>query len=95
MKELVTVITRKGRLTVPAEVRKALDLKQGGKIAFELPDKVTGAVAIRRVGSIVDQTFGALASSSPAITPRRERDMFEEESAADVETETPPTHSQQ
>ena len=62
MKELLTVVTRKGQVTVPAEVRKALALKQGDKVAFELPESATGTVAIRRVGSVVEQTpLGKLA----------------------------------
>lgn len=39
MKELLSVVTRKGQITVPAELRKALNLKEGDKVAFVLePD---------------------------------------------------------
>lgn len=89
MKELLTVMTRKGQVTVPAEVRRALDLKQGDKVAFELPDGAAGAVAIRRVGSVAEQTFGALASPIPALSPQEERAAFEEGMAEEVEAETP------
>lgn len=36
MKELVTTLTSKGQLTVPAEVRRMLGLKQGDKVVFQL-----------------------------------------------------------
>ena len=89
MKELLTVVTRKGQVTVPAEVRKALDLKQGDKVAFELPESAAGTVAIRRVGSVVEETFGALANPLAALTQRDERAAFEAGMAEEVEAETP------
>lgn len=36
MKELLTVVTRKGQVTIPSELRKALKLKQGDRVAFVL-----------------------------------------------------------
>lgn len=89
MKELLTVVTRKGQVTVPVEVRKALDLKQGDKVAFELPESAAGTVALRRGGSVVEETFGALASPLPALRSRDERAAFEQGMAEDVEAETP------
>ena len=34
MKELLTVVTRKGQVTIPAELRRALNLKEGDRVAF-------------------------------------------------------------
>ena len=34
MKEHLSVITRKGQVTLPAEIRHGLGLKQGDKVAF-------------------------------------------------------------
>ena len=34
MKEHLSVITRKGQVTIPAEIRRALDLKEGDTIAW-------------------------------------------------------------
>ncbi len=92
MKELLTVVTRKGQVTVPAEVRRALDLKQGDKVAFGLPERPGASVSMRRVGSVVEQTFGALASPVPALSPKVERAAFEEGIAEEVEAETPTGH---
>jgi AbrB family looped-hinge helix DNA binding protein len=36
MQERLSVITRKGQVTLPAEIRRSLDLKQGDKVAFRL-----------------------------------------------------------
>lgn len=45
MKEILSTITSKGQLTVPAEVRRMLGLKQGGKVVFVINDE--GGVALR------------------------------------------------
>lgn len=36
MKELLGVITRNGQVTIPAELRRALRLRQGDQVAFAL-----------------------------------------------------------
>jgi AbrB family looped-hinge helix DNA binding protein len=45
MKEILSTMTSKGQLTVPAEVRRTLGLKKGDKVAFVLKDE--GEVALR------------------------------------------------
>ncbi len=44
MKEIPSTITSKGQVTIPAEVRRRLDLKTGDKIVFVLDD--TGEVRL-------------------------------------------------
>jgi antitoxin PrlF len=44
MKEIVSTITSKGQVTLPAAVRKHLGLGTGDKVSFVIPD--TGAVEI-------------------------------------------------
>lgn len=46
MKEIVSSITRKGQVTIPAEVRKRLGVGTPDKIAFVLED--SGTVALRQ-----------------------------------------------
>jgi len=75
MKEVLTVVTRKGQVTVPAEVRKALDLRHGDRVAFVLPEKESGQVAIRKVGSVIEQTAGAVTPRYPAPTAEQLRDI--------------------
>ncbi len=45
-------ITSKGQITIPVEVREAMGLKAGEKVAF-FPGE-NGEYSIRRVGSVLD-----------------------------------------
>jgi antitoxin PrlF len=45
MKEILATMTSKGQLTVPAEVRRQLGLKQGDRVAFILKEE--GEVTLR------------------------------------------------
>jgi len=84
MKELLTVVTKKGQVTVPAEVRKALGLKQGDRVVFQLSKYQSGTVSMRRVGSVVDCTAGMLAGPEPAPSAEEERAAMERAWADDT-----------
>jgi antitoxin PrlF len=84
MKELLTVVTKKGQVTVPAEVRKALGLKQGDRVVFQLSEDKPSVVSIRRIGSVVDRTAGMLAGPEPALSPEEERAGAEQAWADDA-----------
>lgn len=72
MQEHFTVMTRKGQITVPAEIRKALGLSIGDKLGVSLEETDSGLRAsLRPVRSVADMTFGA-------ITPRRQPEDFDE-----------------
>jgi len=75
VKELRTVITRKGQVTVPAEIRRELGLKQGDKVAFILDE---GEVRLERTGSVVQRTAGAFRSRKPPLTPEQLRESAEQ-----------------
>jgi AbrB family looped-hinge helix DNA binding protein len=81
MNEQLTVVTRKGQVTIPADIRRALGIKEGDKVAFVLEDK---QVKLTKKGSVVEQTAGALKSDIPALSPREERKAAEEAIAEDV-----------
>lgn len=92
MKEFFTIMTRKGQITVPAEIRRTLHLKQGDKVGLSLSktrnDKIQ--VTLRPVPSVAEMTFGS-------VTPRKRpedfhelRQMFEEDVAGEVMAETKP-----
>ncbi|HWE63287.1 MAG TPA: AbrB/MazE/SpoVT family DNA-binding domain-containing protein [Chloroflexota bacterium] len=55
MKEHLSVITRKGQVTLPVEIRQRLGLKQGDTIAFRLED---GHVLLRRGENVATATEG-------------------------------------
>jgi antitoxin PrlF len=75
MNEQLTVVTRKGQVTIPAEIRRALGIKEGDKVAFVLEDD---QVKLTRKGSVVEQTAGALKSDVPALSPQEECEATEQ-----------------
>ena len=82
MKEMRTVMTRKGQVTVPAEIRRQLGLKRGDRLAFVL-DK--GEVRLTRTGSVVERTAGAFRVRRPALTAEELRDAAERAMAEEAE----------
>lgn len=58
-KEHFTIVTRKGQVTIPAAIRRALGIEQGDKVMFSLEQE---AVRLRRTGSVVERTAGIVTS---------------------------------
>ena len=85
--EEVTQVTRKGQVTVPAAIRKALGIKKGDKVAFSLTDITKRQATIRPVRSVVEMTFGALASDAPMLSPQEEHEAFEQGAAEELAAE--------
>lgn len=81
MREHLTRVTRKGQITVPAEIRRALGLKEGDSIAVVLDGD---RASLERRPSIVERTAGVLKSGLPALTPVEEQEAFERGVAEDV-----------
>ena len=71
MKDHFTVVTRKGQITVPAEVRRALGLSIGDAVAVSLDENDPPQARLRPVRSIVDATFGA-------VSPRKRPEDWKE-----------------
>ena len=78
-----TTVTRKGQVTIPAEIRRELDLKEGERISVE---RQGDAVLLRRAHSVAEQTAGVLAAyqRTPRSTAEEERAAFEEAVAIEV-----------
>ena len=83
MHEMLTVMTRKGQITVPAEIRKALGLHEGDKVALVLEQN---QVRLRRAGSVVAQTAGMLKTSGMPVSAEELREVAEKAIAEDVAT---------
>jgi antitoxin PrlF len=81
MKEHLSVVTRKGQITIPAEIRRALNIKEGDKVTITLQEN---EVKVSRTGSVVETTAGALKSAMPVLSPEDERRAAEEAIAEDV-----------
>src|SRR5919202_4744598 len=82
MQEHRSVVTRKGQITIPAEIRRALNIKEGDKVAFTMANN--DEVKLSRTGSVVEATAGALKSDMPPLSPDQERRAAEQAIAEDV-----------
>ncbi|MGH2365033.1 MAG: AbrB/MazE/SpoVT family DNA-binding domain-containing protein [Chloroflexota bacterium] len=85
-KELLTVVTRKGQVTVPSAIRHALGLKQGDKVAFTLEEHV---VVFRPVGSVVGRTAGVFKARGPVLSAEQLRERAEQALAAEATPANP------
>ena len=74
MKEITTVVTRKGQVTVPVEIRRQLGVQRGDKMTFGIEN---GQVWIKRSSSVVERTAGAFKGYGPVLSPEQLRDAAE------------------
>jgi AbrB family looped-hinge helix DNA binding protein len=81
MQERVSVVTRKGQITIPAEFRRALGLKEGDKVALSLEE---GEVRLSPTDSVVTRTAGIFKTGEPPKTTEELRVLAEEAIAQDV-----------
>lgn len=82
MPAIETTLTRKGQVTIPAEVRKALGLKPHDKVAFELEGDVA---KIKRATSKIRRWYGAVTPTARPEDFRKMREEFEEGVAAEAD----------
>lgn len=88
--EQITTVTRKGQITIPAEIRRALGIEEGDKIAVSLLEGQEDVIVIRPVRSVAEMTYGMGAALSPTATGeasqdiRQWRDEFEAATAKSV-----------
>jgi AbrB family looped-hinge helix DNA binding protein len=87
MTELISVVTRKGQITVPVEIRRALGLKEGDKVALSLSEREQNQATLRPVRSVADLTFGAVTPQRRPEDFRSLRGQFEEDVAENAERE--------
>lgn len=81
MREHLTVVTRKGQITVPAEIRRALGLQEGDKIAVSLVEGSHGEASLRPVRSVAEMTFGIFAGREGPKDLHELREAFIDEVA--------------
>ena len=81
MKQQITLVTRKGQVTIPMEIRKALDLKEGDSVVWQLDDN---EVRLRPAKSVVARTAGILKSERQYSTLEKERAAMEQAIAEEV-----------
>ena len=75
------VLTRKGQVTLPAEMRGALGLKEGDKVVVTLKGNV---VQVARIGSVVERTAGMIKRRGRRLSVKQLREAAEQAIADDV-----------
>ena len=81
MKEHLSVVTRKGQVTLPVEIRRRLGLKEGDKVAFVEGEH---GIQVVRPDSVVAWTAGVLKSELPMVPVDEERQAAEQAIAEEV-----------
>ena len=81
MSELLTVVTRKGQITLPAAIRRSLGIKEGDRIAVSIVDPQKAYVVLRPVRSVAEATFGAVAPRQHPEDITELRALFQESMA--------------
>ena len=76
-------VTGKGQVTLPSDVRKALDIKKGDKLVFEVKGKELAA-RVLHVRDI-DELFGSLPGTSYFAGAEAEREAYREALASSDE----------
>ena len=70
-----TKITRKGQITLPAELRREMNLAVGDAISV-IADNDTGRVEIEPAANWVTRTAGMLKGKGPALSPEELDDVI-------------------
>ncbi len=76
-----TTVTSKGQVTIPGQLRRALNIKPKDRVAFELVD---GEVRLRPIKSRLLAGFGAVKPPSKPIDFKKLQREIEEEIAEEV-----------
>ena len=87
MQEVLTVVTRKGQITIPVEIRRMLDIKRGDKVALVVTDPEQGVVMLRRVPSIAEETYGAVNPCTRPEDLKALREQATDDMATNAEAE--------
>lgn len=81
MNEQLTIVTRKGQVTIPVEIRRALDLKEGDTVSWIMEED---QVRLRRGRNVVTRTAGMLRGEDPPLAAVEERAALEQAIAEEV-----------
>ena len=82
MKEILSSVTQRGQVTIPAEVRRLLGTKTGDKVAFQIED---GQVRLAPAAMTLESAYGSVkALSGPEDFKRVAREAKEAHVAEQV-----------
>jgi AbrB family looped-hinge helix DNA binding protein len=71
----LTVLTRKGQITIPVEYRRVLNLQEGDKLAVSL---VNGRMEVVPGGSVAAETAGMFGGTGPVLSAEELRAAAEQ-----------------
>jgi antitoxin PrlF len=71
-------VTTKGQVTIPATIRKALDIEEGDQLVFELVEGEEARVRVVKHRSLMD-LYGALPATRPFPGKKAMREEIGEE----------------
>lgn len=78
MKEIISTITSKGQVTIPAEVRKYLGIKTNDKIAFVIDSEGTVRIRVPRYPNIASLR-GAAGSLKKPLSWQQMQEIAQED----------------
>ena len=84
MYERMTVVTRKGQITIPVEIRRVLGLQVGDRVALSLSEDGEPIAQLRPVQSVAERTFGAIKARKRPEDFKELRRLFMEGQAAEA-----------
>jgi len=81
MKEYTTVVTRKGQVTIPVEIRRSLGISEGDRVAFLVEGD---AVRLTPSAGVVARTAGILKAAGAPVSAEELRQAAERAIAEEV-----------
>lgn len=81
-KEFLSLVTRKGQITIPAEVRRLLAINEGDRVALLVDDNQL--VCLMRTENAVARTAGMLRSEKAPLSAEALREAGEQAIAESV-----------
>ena len=84
MRQVITRVTSKGQVTIPAEIRRALGIKPRDRVEFSLAD---GVATVAKAESVVEKLGGSIKWTGGPIDIKKLRREFEDAMAQNVRRE--------
>lgn len=85
MKEILSSVSQKGQVTIPAEIRQLLGVKPKDRVAFRVQD---GEVKLTPAPSPIDQSFQAVPALKTSRTLAEMAEIAREEHAQEASKES-------
>lgn len=74
--ERYTIMTRKGRITVPVDIRRALGLGIGDRVALTLREGGAGEATLHRIMSVAFSTYGMAPARREPVSVQTMKEQF-------------------